>query len=152
MTERLADLVGAAAFSEVGGRLRMEVPAGTGRGGWRSWGAVSFRDDAVTVDVAVALPSTDPGSETSVELRLDPSDFATRIGMFVSEGDLIMQVREPAGILFGDTVAYDALAHRWWRMVESAGTTSFQVSPDGAAWSTIASTDTPVWATGSRST
>jgi hypothetical protein len=42
--------------------------------------------------------------------------------------------------------AWDASLHKWWRITESAGTVSFQVSSTGAAWTTLGTIATPSWA------
>lgn len=41
------------------------------------------------------------------------------------------------------SVAYDAVAHRWWRVRESGGTIFWETSPDGAAWTTQVSWASP---------
>lgn len=41
------------------------------------------------------------------------------------------------------TLAYNAVSHRWWRLVGSGGTVTTQTSPDGVTWTTQGTTPTP---------
>jgi hypothetical protein len=45
------------------------------------------------------------------------------------------------------TANFDPVAHRWWQIVESGGTTRWETSPDGITWNTVVSRSTPAWAT-----
>jgi hypothetical protein len=40
------------------------------------------------------------------------------------------------------SAAYSATSHRWWRITESAGTVSWQTSPDGTTWAPFTSAST----------
>lgn len=42
------------------------------------------------------------------------------------------------------SITYDATAHAWWRIRESAGTTYFDTSPDGSSWTNRWSAASPV--------
>ena len=41
-------------------------------------------------------------------------------------------------------VPYDAVAHRWWRIREHAGTVYWETSPDGLTWTTHVSLPDPI--------
>ncbi|MBL9013389.1 MAG: hypothetical protein JNL83_04385 [Myxococcales bacterium] len=40
---------------------------------------------------------------------------------------------------------YDAALHRWWQLRSEAGTLSFELSPDGVSWTTLAAIPTPAY-------
>ncbi|MEV6309987.1 hypothetical protein AB0M10_15480 [Streptomyces sp. NPDC051840] len=44
------------------------------------------------------------------------------------------------------TLPYDAAAHRWWRLRESAGTVYWETSPNAVTWTVRRSMATPQWA------
>ncbi|MEV8399227.1 hypothetical protein [Streptomyces niveus] len=43
------------------------------------------------------------------------------------------------------TLAYDPVAHRWWRFREAAGTLYWETSPNAASWTVRRSVTTPQW-------
>jgi hypothetical protein len=45
------------------------------------------------------------------------------------------------------SVTYNATTHKWWRIRESSGTTYWETSPDGIAWTVQTSQATPITVT-----
>jgi hypothetical protein len=84
--------------------------------------------------VFVEVPTvTDPasGALTSLEINLPNAD--TR-GISEAGGSLYAWNAQNLAV-----IPYDPTAHRWWQLREQAGTLVFEVSPDGASWTTVAS-------------
>ena len=92
----------------------------------------------------VQVGDSDPGTtlETFLEWRLDVSNKLT---LRVLDGQLRFRTRT-AGVDSETNIAYDPVAHRWWRIAEQSGTLYFQTSPDGMAWTTRRSVAAPSWA------
>jgi hypothetical protein len=70
--------------------------------------------------------------------------------------DLIMEINAATGLLYAAnrvgysdgsqvSIAYSATGHAWLRIREAAGTTYWETSPDGLAWTTRRSSTSPPW-------
>lgn len=51
------------------------------------------------------------------------------------------------GTTFPNSIGYDGVAQRWWRISESGNTVSFDTSDNGTTWMSRATTPTPGYAT-----
>ena len=80
---------------------------------------------------AVQMPNLGNGStEAFFELGIDADN---RITFYKSGADLGFRERV-AGVNSQTVIAYNADAHRWWRIRESGGTLYWDTSPDGNTW------------------
>lgn len=94
----------------------------------------------VTIDT-VADPPVDQ-VDVAFFLRQDLSTIG-----FVVYADILYIWGTAAGNF---ELPYDPVAHAWWRVAETAGTLSWDASPDGSTWATITTDDSPPDLTGFR--
>jgi hypothetical protein len=114
---------------EVGGQLEIRPPANVTA--WESYQTVGLYDlvnSSVTVEV-VQVTST----YTFLDVRVDGYNNQT-LGLWFSYGTLET---------LNTSVPYDAVAHRWWRIRETAGKIYWEVSPDAHAWTVLDFVPTP---------
>ena len=98
-----------------------------------------LEEDAITVE----LQGVPAHPQFRTEIRLDDQLFETNVRVTIQGGSVTMNVdRGMDDTVFGATIPYDAVAHRFWRIRESAQRTYFETSPDGRAWRVQAETDT----------
>jgi hypothetical protein len=128
-------------LAEIGGELVATLGDGvTSYCAYASAAAYDLTGDAVSIAVLGTPDATMSG----------------QAGLFLgtTAGDAIYFV-ESAGVLdLGQlvggtslslaTVLYSATDHAWWRLRESAGTTYWETSPDGAAWTVRAQAVNPI--------
>jgi hypothetical protein len=115
---------------EVGGRLEIHLIANeTTYEAYRTNDLYDLTDSSITVEVVQTATVY-----TYLEARYD-HDNNTKLSMWLSGGTLET---------WNTSVSYDPVAHRWWRIRERAGTTYFDVSPDGYDWTVIDFTPTPI--------
>jgi hypothetical protein len=101
---------------------------------------VNLRDDRLRVALPVAPPST---ARTSLVLRFDDTHL---LSFVLSSGDLIARSVD-GGPAQNVSVPFDPVAHRWWQIAETGGTTRWETSPDGIVWTVISLAVTPAFAT-----
>ena len=92
-----------------------------------------LRGSSVAVEVT-SVPITAP-AEGLFWLGPDSSNHAR---FMVRGGQLRAAYVLSGSELLLSTSAYDATAHRWWRIREDAGVLFWEVSPDGSAYTTVA--------------
>ena len=112
---------------------------------WFAHAGYDLRGDDVVVGVdQVMSPSS---TETGLELRADRAEWRTRLAMYVLGGDLHVEHRVDGGVVMLEALPYDEDAHRWWRVRERAGTTTFAAAAtvDGG-WVELGETATPAFA------
>ncbi|MEU9050161.1 hypothetical protein AB0D37_07110 [Streptomyces sp. NPDC048384] len=94
----------------------------------------------------VNLPTGGVGTNFSA-IVLGPVDDGTfiRTKYDVASGNLTFEncvgYFDPAPT----TLAYDSVAHRWWRFREAAGTFYWETSPNAATWTVRRNVTTPQW-------
>jgi hypothetical protein len=75
--------------------------------------------------------------------RVDPIwSTSTRLELHVIDGEAIMKTVVDDATTFEQRSTYQPVAHRFWRFRETAGTTFWETSSDGAAWTVRASEPT----------
>lgn len=141
-------------FTQGGGVVSFTWPAlGVPQATLRGWGPLAadryeLLDSHALVEVA-QLPTI----WSSVNLTLFLTDATSTL--YTEVLSLFRNGLTGAVTLFADTTnwttstttnhasaPYDPVAHRWLRIREAAGTTYFETSPNGCAWSVFASTAT----------
>lgn len=77
------------------------------------------------------------------EVEIDATGDNRDVYLYVGKGGAAKAVVNVVGstIYFvtdgtDSSIAYDATAHRWWRMTETGGDIIFATSPDGTTWTT----------------
>jgi hypothetical protein len=98
--------------------------------GYRTYHLYDLRDDAIQVEVPVMV-NTASGAHAFLGAGLDP---ANQILVLQEGGQL--QFKEILGgvAAAGTAVPYSGTQHRFWKLREAAGTTYWETSPDGQAW------------------
>jgi hypothetical protein len=102
---------------------------------------LDLRGDEFSVGVDLA------GTMPDGQARIDLYSPTRKQGLFFyySQGTLHFSVRDETGDTDIATLRYDPAAHRYWKIVESAGEIRWQSSADAKTWETRASTPTPAW-------
>jgi hypothetical protein len=148
LTDNFDDGVTSAAWVQAGsgggyahesnGELIGATTAGAGGGGgYNSTQAFDFRNDAIWVEVTAV-----PSQNSTAAVQMQAFSHVGRSFIMISElqGQLHFS-REVNGSI-GDVnapIPYDPVAHRWWRLRESAGITNWETSPDSVTWTVQAS-------------
>jgi hypothetical protein len=99
-----------------------------------------LRGDAVFTEVTVVPSST---GQTFSYLRVAaPNDDSISL----ETGGNNLYCAQDIGGTYSTlcTLVYDSNAHKFWRISESAGMTSWQTSPDGANWATLLTHASPI--------
>jgi hypothetical protein len=131
------ELIGGGAAREIGGRASFTVPPDSpgATAGYLSLQYFDAREDSTAVRV---FPGPVPtGGEVAFALIHTEGTFAalalTAAGLqpVIAIGGLRMASPMP--------IRYDPTAHAWWRIRGSAGSVFFETSPDGTAWTRLAS-------------
>lgn len=99
-----------------------------------------MRDREVSLEI-LAVPDGDPKAEMFLELAIDG---ANRLGIDYFDNNLQQYHRVGDVYTALDTISFDALAHRFWRLREVAGEMFWQSSPDRLVWIDRASVSTPL--------
>jgi hypothetical protein len=120
---------------EAAGDLLIAFPAdGVADCGVLSEHLYDLRDSAVTIEAA-GLPA-DPNVRVFLQAGL-PGDRETRLEI-EKFGDMLDVEQQVEGADVGQEITpYIAAPHRWWRIRGAAGRIYLEVSPDGAAWTTL---------------
>lgn len=134
-----------ATYAETGGQLVITLAvstAGVNYVGYFS-GAYDLTDSYAYMEV-VDAGNVATTANAILELQLDSSNFVR----FVQENGTLFAQKMIAGVRSNvSTVTYNSSAHRWWRIRESAGTTYWDVSPNGKNWSNFTFTANPITVT-----
>jgi hypothetical protein len=109
---------------------------------------ISLEDSALSFEL-VDAPAGGTTLDSFVALytaaRVDPTwSTSTRLELHVIDGEAIMKTVIDDATRFEQRTGYDPIAHRFWRFREAAGTTFWETSPDGAAWTIRASEPTRI--------
>jgi len=124
---------GGATVSETGGELVMALPmnAANGSGAYmHSEYYYDFRDDFVSVEVTKAT-NTSASAWAYYEVGPDDNNYVE----IYQQGTSIIFGWEIAGsFIEHKKIPYDAVAHRFWQLRETAGTVYFETSADGQKW------------------
>jgi hypothetical protein len=89
-----------------------------------------LRGAAVSFEL-VSVP-TDARFQTSIFLTRSAS--GNQVKVEILNGTATLKMLRDDDTVFQQTLEFDATAQRFWRFRESAGTTYWETSPDGAAW------------------
>jgi hypothetical protein len=130
-----------ATVAESGGRLVIGLAAGSApaEGSYRSKASYDLRSSSVAVTVSKVA-----GEITALEVR----DFADRGAAIGVEGSALLAMTLDADAeTTRVAVVYDPVAHRHWRLRESAGTLFWETSPDRDTWTAIHSEALPMTGT-----
>lgn len=126
------------ALSETGGQLVITPSGATAEySGLTSVKVGDLRECSVTMEVTGVLSSL---QATSVYLLVmpEPKNAAEYVQVQWVSGNF--EAVTPGGL---KKVPYDPVAHRWWRIGSSGGTTRIYTSPDAKTWTEHISTPTP---------
>lgn len=133
---------GSVTGSETGGTYQFAVTtAGTGGAQLLSQSRYDITGDYFAAELTDAGVQEAGLQAYACEFQIDANN---RIFMTVANG-FIGCFQTVAGVTtdHGFT-AYDAALHRWFRVMESAGDTYWEVSSNGVAWITLASASNPI--------
>ncbi len=125
--------------TETGGELVVKPAAGSAS--YRSVHAVNLADDRLRVEVTAML-STATTASASLAGQHDGQNEV----LFVQQGGVLYARMIDAGTLSEKSVSYNPTAHRFWQIRESAGTVSWETSPDGTSWTSTMTRPTPQFA------
>jgi hypothetical protein len=132
-------------YSEAGGHMVLKLATNVAGSYCAYWSSSSYdmTGDAVTIEAPVMVNTA---TNADVFLRIEVEDQALPLKGILEIGQTggALQFRKSKnGIsdLLG-AVPYSLAAHRWWRIREAGGTTYFEYSADGVAW-TIGAMDSP---------
>ncbi len=123
---------GACMWDETPG-LQISAAASAGSCGYVSGTLFDLRDSSVSLDISQMVNTAEDGL---VYLSVNEPGFARSLNMYQRGGLLEAERCVPACSVV-DNIAYDPIAHRWWRIAEAAGEALFQTSPDGQMWTTL---------------
>lgn len=123
---------------EAGGHLAISLTGGAGGpyAGYLSGYRYDLTDSAITVEVSAVA-----GHNTILEVRNYEGD---RVQMVAGDTQLVAAVFGGPNQGEPNAIPYDAVAQRWWRLRESAGTLTWEYSANGTAWTELASVPDPI--------
>ncbi|MFD7185486.1 LamG-like jellyroll fold domain-containing protein [Streptomyces sp. NPDC059904] len=131
--------------TETGGRMRLPVTPGvTSR-------YTSIREWKLTGNTLAAKFATAPAaggsSSASVSMYIYSATSGTRLRWFYNALTGELRALNEVGSTDGSptVLTYNAIQHAWLRIRESSGTTYFETSTDGFAWTVRRSLPTPAW-------
>ncbi|HTR54241.1 MAG TPA: hypothetical protein VMJ10_26295 [Kofleriaceae bacterium] len=93
-----------------------------------------LHEHAATIEAVTSTATNNCGCY----LILATTDGSQAVGLVENSGMLEARIGNSNFV----TIPYDPVAHLWWQIVEHAGTTTWQASPDGRTWTAFASTAT----------
>jgi hypothetical protein len=135
---------------EMGGRLQIDLPAGTsGAGaGYMSRRWFDAREDGVAVEAFTPPGAVAATAEIFLALAFSEGTYAA---IYRTAGGMRTAVFVD-GMPMSVTVAerYDPVAHRWWSIAGLGGTLYFSTSPDGFTWTVLAERPMPDFMEGVR--
>jgi hypothetical protein len=98
-------------------------------------------ESAIAVEVPqVNVGQSNDGQAASMEAVVDSQD---RLQVQYKGGNLSFGFYLAGAYSVVTSLPYDAAAHRWWRIRESAGTVYWDTSPDGRKWQSQAQASDP---------
>jgi hypothetical protein len=126
---------------EVNGRLELTPRSGTS-------GMYSGIESSTTYDLTdssahVELVQTLRADNDAVVIFVASADSSNSV-YFLIAGGFLRCYQNVAGTRTRLKLPYDPAAHRWLRLRESAGTTFWEVSPDGCTWAVLQSKPNPI--------
>jgi hypothetical protein len=118
-------------LAETGGKLVISlVPNQSTSAAYVASSSLDLTGSSVLLEVPSVVSAAD-GSETRVILQA-PGD--QEIEMSESQGHLHFSIKKLNMWQELGSVLYAPVQHRWWRIRETAGTLSWDTSPDGKTW------------------
>lgn len=126
--------------SETGGRLSMEIDGSMETiCGYRSSQKFDLRGSEVFVEV----PTLADGVPAHLA-ALFVGELGGEALTVAYAGDQLLFQAGVAGASSQVSIPYSSVDHRWWRISENGGTTTWSTSPDGIAWTTQDERPNPV--------
>jgi hypothetical protein len=104
-------------------------------GGYESQRAYLLRDTGVSVEV----PDYDPATGGNLALVIETAT-AVEAMFELNPGELVLRYALMGDRFMLAKLAYDPEEHRFWQIREAEGTMYWETSPDGVAWTILAST------------
>ncbi|MFI8297280.1 LamG-like jellyroll fold domain-containing protein [Streptomyces nigra] len=133
--------------SEVGGRARVPLPAGSSSGyqSAREWTLVGSK---LTAKLAT-IPAAGGSSSAFCSMYINSTTSGTRLGWRYNALTGVLSAESQTGFFDGSAVSltYSPFSHMWLRIRESGGTVFFETSSTGATWTVRRSLATPAWVT-----
>ncbi|MFI8294432.1 LamG-like jellyroll fold domain-containing protein [Streptomyces nigra] len=133
--------------SEVGGRARIPMPAGSSAGyqSAREWTLVASK---LTAKLAT-VPAAGGSSSAFCSMYINSTTSGTRLGWRYNALTGVLSAESQTGFFDGSAVSftYSPFSHMWLRIRESGGTVFFETSSTGATWTVRRSLATPAWVT-----
>jgi len=108
--------------------------------GYYSKNLYDLTDSSVTLEVVQVLNQV-PGTDTFLGAGPDDSN---RVMIVVNTGLIRAGYWLTGAFTTLTTCPYEPVAHRWWRLRESRGTTWWEVSADGERWTVLFSRANPL--------
>lgn len=99
--------------------------------------AYNMTGQAIYARITPALAGTGGKSvATAMALQVDANNLAQMV--VVPGSQFYAQVKNAGTTSTTNLPAYDPTQHAWWRLRETSGSIAFEASPDGFAWTTLA--------------
>lgn len=99
--------------------------------------AYNITGQAIYARITPALAGTGGKSvATAMALQVDANNLAQMV--VVPGSQFYAQVKNAGTTSTTNLPAYDPTQHAWWRLRETSGSIAFEASPDGFAWTTLA--------------
>jgi hypothetical protein len=136
---------GGGSIQVVAGSLQLVLPAGGDSGPAAAITSTQIYDLRAS-EISVAVPILGgPSHETTVTLEVSTRDGKRAAAIAHRGGQLLAIRRTPEGETMNG-VAYDAAAHRYWRLAASGGQLRFQAAAGGSGpWTTFFEVESPPW-------
>jgi uncharacterized delta-60 repeat protein len=129
--------------SEASGQAQFAATSSSsGFGEYRSVNLYDATNGFVAVEAAAVGNQT--GSNVNAKLQLNPGGGTTSVGLRVTKNQLRAFDNLGGGEITLTSLPWDALAMRYWRIRETAGTTYWEYSADFQTWQTLYSTPDPL--------
>jgi hypothetical protein len=133
-------MMGGCTLSEAGGNAQAALVAG----GAQECSLVSASAYDLTGDAMFTSLATPPSANGQVYSYLRASaPNGDNVEVTLIGTTLACGTNTGTSFTMTCTVAYDAVAHKFWQLAESGGMLSFQTSPDGSTWTTLVSQPPP---------
>lgn len=132
--------------SETGKTLQIQSSTAASYKGMNSAVRGNLTGSYVQVEVPHVLTGL-TGANTLLQIAIDDQHTLT---LYVGGTTFAAEYQVSGVYTTPATVAYSAVAHRWWRIRESGGTIYYEYSADSASWSTLTSVTAPFAVTNLR--
>ncbi|MYR46586.1 hypothetical protein [Streptomyces sp. SID5910] len=134
--------------TETGGRAR--VPTASDYAALQSAPAWQLEGSGLFVEVPKVPALVAPATATTASFQVLSGVEGTSAGFTYDAAAGTLRLVSNVSYWDDNAVAlpYNATAHRWWRITETAGTLTWATSPDGLTWTTRRTLPTPAWVIG----